>query len=130
MIFNLDTMHYLARSPYTALTAAERLRGMIGRRFSPAMDAMVFPNCNAIHSFFMSAPIDVVFLDREGRVVGLRAGLPPWRPVVVCREAATVIELPAGAIAASSTEIGHRINLNCTLTAEAVAKLQRGDILS
>ena len=62
MIFNLDSLHYVARRPVWALAWRDRLRGMIGRRFEPeGIDAMIFPRCNAIHTMWMSIPIDVVF---------------------------------------------------------------------
>lgn len=48
MIFNLDSLHYVARRPVWALAWRDRLRGMIGRRFEPeGIDAMIFPRCNA-----------------------------------------------------------------------------------
>ena len=55
MIFNLDSLHYVARRPVWALAWRDRLRGMIGRRFEPeGIDAMIFPRCNAIHTMWMS----------------------------------------------------------------------------
>ena len=94
MIFNLDTQRYLARAPRTALRWGERTRGMIGRRFSPEMDAMVFPHCGAIHTFFMRMRLDVVFLNRESRVVGLHENLGIQRNAETLSAAAhTVREL-------------------------------------
>ena len=124
MIFNLDSLHYVARRPVWALAWRDRLRGMIGRRFEPeGIDAMIFPRCNAIHTMWMSIPIDVVFLDADAEVAGLCAGLKPWRLPVSCRRAVTVIELPAGRIAESGTEVGHQLNLNSTLSPEMIEKL-------
>ena len=124
MIFNLDSLHYVARRPVWALAWRDRLRGMIGRRFEPeGIDAMIFPRCNAIHTMWMSIPIDVVFLDADAEVAGLCAGLKPWRLPVSCRRAVTVIELPAGRIAESGTEVGHHLNLNSTLSPEMIEKL-------
>ena len=89
MIFNLDSLHYVARRPVWALAWRDRLRGMIGRRFEPeGIDAMIFPRCNAIHTMWMSIPIDVVFLDADAEVAGLCAGLKPWRLPVSCRRTA------------------------------------------
>ncbi len=124
MIFNLDKRTYLAKSPRTMISFSERLRGMIGRNFSPGMDAAVFPNCNSIHTLFMSRPLDVVFLDGESRIVKLVGGLPPWRPVTCARRAVTVIELPPGAIAASGSEVGDIVNLNMNLTPEAAKSIE------
>jgi len=49
----------------------------------------------SVHTAFMRFTIDVVFLDREDRVVKVAAELRPWR-AAGCRGARTVLELPAG----------------------------------
>jgi len=124
MIFNLDKRTYLAKSPRTMISFGERLRGMIGRSFSPGMDGAVFPNCNSIHTLFMNSPLDVVFLDGESRIVKRAPGVPPWRPVTYSRRAVTVIELPPGAIAASGSEVGDIVNLNMNLAPEAAKSIE------
>lgn len=99
MIYDLDSKRYLARHPRWALGWFDRLRGMIGRRFAAGeFDAMVFPRCGAVHSWWMTVPIDLVFLDRESKVIRLKSDFRPWRLPAGCRGAVTVIELPAGAI--------------------------------
>jgi uncharacterized membrane protein (UPF0127 family) len=55
---------------------------------------------------FMRFPIDVLFVDRAGRVVRAVPNLRPWVPVVAARGAKDVVELRAGAIAASGTQAG------------------------
>ncbi|MGF0035390.1 DUF192 domain-containing protein [Victivallis vadensis] len=130
MIYDLDSKRYLARHPRWALGWFDRLRGMIGRRFAAGeFDAMVFPRCGAVHSWWMTVPIDLVFLDRESKVVRLKSDFRPWRLPAGCRGAVTVIELPAGAIERAACRVGHRINLNSTLDGEAIEKLQSETIL-
>lgn len=46
----------------------------------------------------MRFAIDVLFLDRRGRVLSVRENLPPWRIAGPVRGAEAVLELPAGAI--------------------------------
>jgi uncharacterized protein len=55
---------------------------------------------------FMRFPIDVLFVDRAGRVVRAVPDLRPWVPVVAARGATEVVELRAGTIAESGTQAG------------------------
>ena len=50
--------------------------------------------------------IDVVFLDRSGKVIRAAAGLRPWRISIAARGATEVVELPLGTIARSGTQAG------------------------
>ena len=59
-----------------------RARGLIGKPPPPPGEGLLIPKCNAIHTFFMSYPIDATFLDGEGRVVKFVRNIRPWRPFV------------------------------------------------
>ncbi|MDD5728027.1 MAG: hypothetical protein PHV59_05625, partial [Victivallales bacterium] len=60
MIANLTNKRYISRNPFFAMSFGDRLRGMIGRSFGDCgFDAMVFRNCNCIHTMFMRQRIDV-----------------------------------------------------------------------
>ena len=75
----------------------ERMRGLLGRDSLPEGEVYVFPRCNAVHTVGMRFPIDVVFLDAEGRVLSVRAGVAPGRWMVAGgRRARTVVEAAAG----------------------------------
>ncbi len=124
MIVNLTKMRCLAREPLYAISWGTRLRGMIGRRFV-GFDAMVFSRCRSIHTMFMMMPIDVIFVDRENTVCSMYRELAPWLPVVYCRRALTTVELPAGALDRSGTEIGDKVDLNSELTGDIIQELQK-----
>jgi hypothetical protein len=59
----------------------------------------------------MRFPIDVVFLDRNDHIVGKRSAMPPNRPYAGVWGARYVIELPAGVLEATATEIGDRLEV-------------------
>ncbi len=67
---------------------------------------LVLEPCSSVHTFGMRFPIDIVFVDREGHVIGLVSALPPWRPWAGAWRARRTIELPIGAIEVSHTQLG------------------------
>ncbi|MBX0327608.1 DUF192 domain-containing protein [Oscillochloris sp. ZM17-4] len=89
-----------------------RGRGLMGRPDLAQDTGLLIAPCSSIHTFFMNFPIDVVFINRAGRVVGLYPAMPPGRPYAGAWGARTVIELPAGVIAATSTQMGDLIEMS------------------
>jgi uncharacterized protein len=57
----------------------------------------------------MRIPIDVAFLDADGRIVKQLSAVPPWRATAIYRKARSVLELPAGVLLASGTQEGDRL---------------------
>ena len=75
-----------------------RFRGLMLTAALPTGTGLLFPRTSSVHTHFMRFPIDVVFLDPEGRVRSIRPELAPWR-FASCRGAGSVLELAAGAAA-------------------------------
>ena len=65
-----------------ARTLFARIKGLIGTKRLPTGEGMLILRCNAIHTFFMSFPIDATFLDRHDRVVKVVRNIRPWHPFV------------------------------------------------
>jgi uncharacterized membrane protein (UPF0127 family) len=82
-----------------------RARGLLGRSVLEPGGGMLIDAAPSVHMFFMRFPIDVVFLDRDRKVVGVRHGLRPWQ-VAAARRAVAALELPAGAAAEAGIEEG------------------------
>jgi uncharacterized protein len=76
--------------------AFARMRGLLGRDGLEPGTGMLIDAAPSVHMFFMRFPIDVVFLDRDRKVVGIRRDLRPWR-VAGARRAVAALELPVGA---------------------------------
>ncbi|SEA03674.1 DUF192 domain-containing protein [Paraburkholderia sartisoli] len=89
----------------------DRLRGWMGRKSITEHDALLIQPCNSIHTWFMSAPIDVVFLDRHDRVVGVRDNVGPRRVCMHWR-AASALELQAGRGAALGLAPGVQLDID------------------
>lgn len=111
LIRNTTKDSTLATAAEQATTFWQRGRGLLGRKELPAGSGLVIAPCSNIHMFWMQFALDVVFLDREGRVLKLYPALQPWRPYAGARGARTTLELPVGAIAASNTTVGDLVAL-------------------
>lgn len=72
-----------------------RFMGLMGRTELPKDEAILFPKCNSIHTFFMRFPIDVVMVDAKGKVVAVRESLKPWRMTPPRFDVKHIIELSA-----------------------------------
>jgi uncharacterized membrane protein (UPF0127 family) len=77
-----------------AETHRARLLGLAFLDREEAGEGLLIPDCRSVHTFGMRFALDVVFLDRESRVIQLRRAVPPWR-FIRCPEAASVLELPS-----------------------------------
>ncbi len=75
-----------------------RLLGLVGRRRFGSEDGLALSPVGSVHTFFMRSSIDVVFLDRDGTVLGMRRSLPPWRLASGGTRACQTLELPGGTI--------------------------------
>ncbi|MGA8026813.1 MAG: DUF192 domain-containing protein [Bryobacteraceae bacterium] len=108
IVQNLDRGSVIANQVRIAGSSSARRRGLLGVEGLEKGSGIWIAPCEAIHTFGMKMPIDVVFLDREYRVNKLRPRLRPSR-ISVCLSACSVLELEAGAISRSTTRLGDRL---------------------
>ena len=87
-----------------------RLRGLLGAPEPRNGEGLLLVPCNAIHTYGMSFPLDVLFLSEEGRVVQAVAELHPGRRTERVNEGVYVLELPVGTIARTSTQVGDEVS--------------------
>jgi|SRR5262245_14393376 len=87
-----------------------RMRGLLGRSGMESGEGLLLKPAGSVHTYFMRFPIDVVFLDREGVVVGITDSLVPWRAASK-RGAKAVLELPAGESSRRGLAVGDRLQL-------------------
>jgi len=90
-----------------------RLKGWMFKQQITPNDALWIVPCNSIHTFFMRFAIDVIFFDRNGRVVQLCENLSP-RSTRLTFNASAVIELQAGMIAHIKVKIGDHLLIKGT----------------
>jgi uncharacterized membrane protein (UPF0127 family) len=89
---------------------SSRLRGWMFRVEPSPDDGLLIPHCASIHSFFMRFPMDVIFTDKDLRIVKIVSGLKPWR-VCGTPSGAHTLELPAGAAARARLAAGDQLGI-------------------
>jgi uncharacterized protein len=109
-LINDRTHAVVATSVELAATAGDRLRGLLGRRALAPSTGLLLSPCAAIHTAFMRFPIDVVFIDADGKALRVIRQLRPWR-VAMSLGARAVIELGDGTIAPGDVELGDRLHV-------------------
>ena len=78
-----------------------RSRGLLGRDSMAAGEGLWIVPCPMIHTFFMRFAIDVLFLDKNGKVVRVMEDFKPWRLSPWVLRARSVLELPGGSLKGS-----------------------------
>jgi uncharacterized membrane protein (UPF0127 family) len=89
-----------------------RIVGWIGRSHIDPEAALWVKPCFGIHTFGMNFPVDLLFLEKDNRVVGLVSNLPINRVSPIVFRAWSVLVLPAHSIEKSRTMNGDFIDVS------------------
>ncbi len=92
-------------------TSLTRMVGLLGKRGLDAGGGLWITPSSGVHTFFMRFPIDVIGLDKDLRVLRLWSGLVPYRVTSVSLQLRSVLELPAGCIAACGVRVGDTLQI-------------------
>lgn len=101
----------LAESVAYARGFRQRAVGLLGRRGLPPGHALYLAPCSAVHTFFMSFTIDLLFVDRDMCLVRLLRQVPPWRFAFGGAGAYGVFETSAGWLPPDVARPGDRLVL-------------------
>jgi uncharacterized membrane protein (UPF0127 family) len=105
----------LAARIETAFDSSSRRRGLLGRSSLPRGTVLAIAPSNAVHTFKMQFPIDVMFVRRDGRVVKRVTNVAPRRITVALR-AFAVLEFAAGSEDVAATQVGDQLVIECDAT--------------
>lgn len=86
-----------------------RFLGLMGRQSLAPGEALFIVGDNAIHSLFMRFQFDAAFINSDGVVLYAIHSMKQWRASKFVRGAKSVLELPAGVLQATQTEVGDRL---------------------
>ncbi len=110
-VFNRTRNCLLAEKAKEANTFVSRLIGLMGRKFLNEKEGLIILKTSSIHTFFMRFSIDVIFFDKERKVIKIISNLRPYRISPWIWKAYGVIELPTGKIFETKTQQGDNIEI-------------------
>ena len=108
---NLTRGTRLTECGRVADNAITRLVGLLRDKILAEGDGLWIVPCNSIHSIGMKFEFDAIFLDKNLRVVHLVREMKPWRISKMAFSARSVLELPAGLISQTATELGDQFEM-------------------
>jgi uncharacterized membrane protein (UPF0127 family) len=110
-IVNLTSNKDLATRARLADSFVTRLAGLL---FSPPLqpgEGLVLQPCSSIHMFGMKFALDVVFIDKQSRVVGVVESIAPGQMSKYFPTAHACFELPPGTISDTKTKLGDQVQV-------------------
>lgn len=77
-----------------------RFMGLMGKSEEQIcnMGGLMIKPCSQIHTFFMKAPIDVVYINKDGKAVQVDEAVPKAKCCKRVKKAKYLIEFPEGTI--------------------------------
>ena len=91
-----------------ANTSELRRRGLLRHDSLEPGDGLWIAPSEAVHCFGMKFAIDVLFLNKQKKILKIRPNMPKNR-ISFCLTASSVLELPAGTVAATGTLVGDEL---------------------
>ncbi len=89
----------------------KRFMGLMFKKNLPAGKGLHIVPCNSIHMCFMNFPLDIIFLSKDLEILSTVEGIKPWRISRIISGSHSVLELPAGTIARTSTVVGDKLSI-------------------
>jgi len=110
-VSNLTRNTTLTTCMEVADNGPKRNKGLLGRESLSSGEGLWIIPCEAVHTFWMRFPIDLVYLDSKKQIQKIVSAVPPWR-LSGCLRAHSVLELPAGTIRSTQTQRGDTLQFS------------------
>ena len=110
-IINKSKNIVLAEDASNADNPFKRMKGLLGKKEFMLGKALILKPCNSIHTFFMRFPIDVLFINKENKVIAFLPSFKPFRLTRIYPASSSVIEFPSGTLKPNLVERGDIIAL-------------------
>jgi uncharacterized protein len=108
-LIHADSGEVLLDNLEIADTFWKRFKGLQLRQSLPAGAGLLITPCSSVHTCFMRFPIDLIMLDEQNIVLGVKAAIQPWRLAICVRSTKRVIEV-------HSSHFNHDVAVGTQLT--------------
>lgn len=104
-----DKNRIIADNVVLASRFLQRARGLLFSKPLEEGTGLWIKPCNSVHTFFMTYSIDVIFLDKDMRVVSIIEDMSPGRISRIEKGAQSVLELPAKTVQKFHLTVGKKL---------------------
>jgi len=111
VLVNDSNGNIIADSLEEANTFWKRFKGLMFTEKLAKGKALFFKPCKSIHTFFMKYPIDVIYLRKDLTIIAVDEGIAPFKIGKLNFGVDAVIEMPAGTLKQTQTQIGHKLTI-------------------
>lgn len=91
---------------------ALRSIGLLSKKVLHECEGLIIKPCCSIHTFFMKFSIDVLFVNKDNKIVALYENVSPWRVLPIHITSWYVVELPADTITSKNITKGDLIQVS------------------
>lgn len=93
-----------------------KLTGLIFKKNLKIGQGFLIENCSSIHTFWLRFPIDVLFLDKNNKILHVITNLKPFRITPFIKGSVKVLEIKAGEIKRLGLKPGNFLNVDYNFT--------------
>lgn len=103
----------LCKNMKRAESIEDRMLGLMFKKtIHEGFDGLLIKPCKSIHTFFMKFPIDVLFIDKQFKVVKIIREMKPWRISGLYFRSEQVLEMYSKTIPDNLT-VGDQLEVIC-----------------
>ena len=86
-----------------------RFVGLMFQKSLPRAVGLLLIPCNSVHMCFMRFAIDVVYLDKDYKILKVVKNLRPWIGLSMCAKAYATLEMTAGEADRCGLDVGKKL---------------------
>ncbi|MCP4176493.1 MAG: hypothetical protein GY756_01900 [bacterium] len=128
MIINLTQKKIISNRPLYANSFTYKLNGL-RKKYFKEYDAVVFQNCNFIHTVFTLDNYDIVFATPDNKICKIITNIKLTHPAHYSISANSIVCLQANIVKNSNSKLGDIIDLNAEISKSYKKELLRSNPL-